>query len=121
VTNHTITDSGAFLLEMAQTRERGYAINRHESSTRVISFGAPSMRFDGKPIAAVAASTDGQQSFLDQGLLILRWILDSNMTLISPPLFLSLMKWISLAVGSAWWETRAHNPHLLSATPAPGR
>lgn len=55
VTAHTITDPEAFIAEMRLTRERGYAVNREESGP-VISISAPIMRFDGKPIAAVAVS-----------------------------------------------------------------
>lgn len=55
VTAHTITDPAAFAAEMRLTRERGYAINREESGP-VISIAAPIMRYDGKPIAAVAVS-----------------------------------------------------------------
>jgi DNA-binding IclR family transcriptional regulator len=65
VTNETITEPEPFLVEMQRTRERGYAINRHESSPNVMSFAAPIMRFDGKPIAAVAVSTEGRKGTLD--------------------------------------------------------
>lgn len=66
VTRDTITDPDAFLLEMRLTRQRGYAINRHESSLGTVSFAAPIMRFDGKPIAAVAVSTHDGNGTPDQ-------------------------------------------------------
>ena len=64
VTSHTITDPEAFLAEMRRTRERGYAINQEESGP-VISIAAPILRYDGKPVAAVAVSVAARPGILD--------------------------------------------------------
>jgi DNA-binding IclR family transcriptional regulator len=63
VTSHTITDPEAFLAEIRVTRERGYAINQEESGP-VISIAAPILRYDGKPVAAVAVSVAARPGIL---------------------------------------------------------
>lgn len=52
-TRFTITDEAAILAELAQTRQRGYAVNREELFLGDMTLGAPVIGSQGRPVAAV--------------------------------------------------------------------
>jgi IclR family pca regulon transcriptional regulator len=52
-TRHTITDEVAILAELAQVRQRGYAVNREELFLGDMTLGAPVIGHQGRPVAAV--------------------------------------------------------------------
>jgi len=52
-TRFTITDEAAILDELAQARQRGYAVNREELFLGDMTLGAPVIGSHGRPVAAV--------------------------------------------------------------------
>lgn len=52
-TRHTLTDEAAILVELAQTRQRGYAVNREELFLGDMTLGTPVIGGQGRPVAAV--------------------------------------------------------------------
>lgn len=54
VTEHTITDREAFLEELADVRDRGYAYNREEHVTGYCGIAAPVREEDGRVLGALA-------------------------------------------------------------------
>lgn len=56
VTEHTITDIAALRAELAESRRRGYAVNRRESELSVMSVGAPIRDLSGRTVAAISVA-----------------------------------------------------------------
>ncbi|WP_353235353.1 IclR family transcriptional regulator [Diaphorobacter ruginosibacter] len=52
-TRFTITDEGALMRELNETRQRGYAVNREELFLGDMTLGAPVLGSRGRPVAAV--------------------------------------------------------------------
>ncbi len=55
-TSYTITDHAELRKELAATRQRGYAQNRHESEVGVVSVAAPIRAANGRTVAAVSVA-----------------------------------------------------------------
>jgi IclR family transcriptional regulator, KDG regulon repressor len=55
-TPHTITDATALRDDLAESRRRGYAVNRRESEVGIISVAAPIRDVSGRAIAAVSVA-----------------------------------------------------------------
>jgi IclR family acetate operon transcriptional repressor len=53
-TVHTITDLAALRKDLAESRRRGYAVNRRESEVGVISVAAPIRDVSGRAVAAIS-------------------------------------------------------------------
>ncbi len=53
-TPHTITDAAVLRRELAESRRRGYAVNRRESDSGVISVAAPIRDVTGRSVAALS-------------------------------------------------------------------
>ena len=58
-TSHTITDLDCLLMDLAQTRARGYAIENQECETGVLSVGAPVLDSAGNVAGSIAIWGDG--------------------------------------------------------------
>ncbi len=56
-TEHSITDEGELLADLAGTRARGYSVDQQEALLGVFCVGAPVRDHTGRPIAAVSLST----------------------------------------------------------------
>jgi IclR family acetate operon transcriptional repressor len=55
-TQHTIVDIAALRVDLAESRRRGYAINRRESEAGVISVAAPIRDASGRTVAAISVA-----------------------------------------------------------------
>ena len=55
-TPHTITDATLLRKDLAEARRRGYAVNRRESESGVISVAAPIRDLSGRSIAAISVA-----------------------------------------------------------------
>lgn len=55
-TPHTITDIAALRADLAEARRRGYAVNRHESESGIISVAAPIRDVSGRTVAAISVA-----------------------------------------------------------------
>jgi DNA-binding IclR family transcriptional regulator len=56
-TKHSITDRGALMQDLAQTRTRGYSVDEQEALLGVWCVGAPVRDHNGRSIAAISLST----------------------------------------------------------------
>jgi DNA-binding IclR family transcriptional regulator len=61
ITPRTITDDEQFLIDLRQTRERGFAIDDEENESGGRCIAAPIFDFSGHPIAAVSVSVPVQR------------------------------------------------------------
>jgi IclR family acetate operon transcriptional repressor len=66
-TPHTITTVAALRAELRETRQRGYACNRHESEMGVVSVAAPIRDLSGRVVAAISVA--GPATRLEPGEL----------------------------------------------------
>jgi DNA-binding IclR family transcriptional regulator len=57
VTSFTIADPGVLLADLAEARQRGYAVDRQEAFVGVCCTGAPIRDHTGRPIGAISLST----------------------------------------------------------------
>lgn len=55
-TPHTLTDVAALRRDLAESRRRGYAVNRRESEAGVISVAAPIRDVSGRSVAAISVA-----------------------------------------------------------------